>query len=1172
MMNTVSKLYQRLTTLVCLLLFAITFLPVAAHGQETTAAVQGIVTDPTGAIVPGVTVTATSTDAVTKATTATDSHGFYKLNALQPGTYTLSFTGAGMSFKATDFKLSAGDLPNYNVKLTTSGTVAVVDVNATVAIVDVTQSKVETTISQEILKEIPKGRSFQSVIPFAPGARQEPLQSLATLNGASTPNAAGNANTGGNSSRNNGFQIDGASDAENSYFMDGVNISNIQGGGVNSNVPFEFVQEVQVKSSSFEAEFGGALGGVINVIERRGSNSWHGGFGFGYVSSALNANDQCAVSSTCGLRIDPTTSANSKTRLDGTAQYYNAKQDHYRYVTPSFQVGGPLFKDKLYIFTSYAPEFDRTRREVISSFASNAGLHTYYNSNDVHYGVARLDYTPFSKLNLFASWVNSYSRTMGALPNPDSKTGQLNSSAGTNPTSFRSDTGFVAPGSVYSFGADYVLTSHTVVSGRYGYLFYNTGTRGVASGLRYLYGNSATASTATLSGATIPAAFQQSSGYNNISANLPTYFNAYTRKQFSADVSNIHTGWFGVHNFKAGYQLSKLANNVKTLYDYALVNIYYGATYSVQNSTNGCDAIIAANQAQWGVNNATKNCTGNYGYVVIQDGVDVLGNVSSNEHSIYGQDAWTVGHTGLTINAGVRFDKEFLPAYRPGLPTVGFGFGDKIAPRIGGAYDVLHNGKLKVFASYGKFFDIMKYSLPQGSFGGNYWHNCAYTLDKPDYTLINPTSPVGGDGYRHSCPSVGLAPGAPSNAATNTTPGPNDSFGRFIENVDLRATNNSAQDPGVDPNVKPMSQHEFVAGSEWAITPTLTFTARYARKRLDNTIEDMTLNDNYGYYIGNPGTLFGDFLHRAVPNIYNATTSTGALTPAQAAPFLNPQGICPSCPTQPKASRRYDGIEFRVNKVGHNYNVSAFYTWSHLYGNYPGLTSSYIADGTGGRHNPNNNRSFDLPQMQFTAHGKPYDGPLPTDRPHTLQIWGAFTPKTRLGETSLGLNQTVFSGSPLTTCVPTTSTSSACQFVEDQGNWVKFTRDSSGNLVNSGIIHGYRTPVLTQTSVNLNHYVHISKEHENYRLGGEINVINLLNQHAAMAYNDIPITSSATIATNSNPTGVDYNALMSGFDYVAMVNGATAASTAPKVMSNQYGLPNVFQSARQVRVKVAFTF
>ena len=1160
-----AKVLRPLCLILCLIFSGSQLLT----AQETTAAVQGVVTDPTGAVVVDAVVVATGDKLIDKAVAKTDSHGFYRLNALPPGTYTLSVTGSGMSAKATQLNLLAGDLPNLNIKLAV-GTESVIDVSTSVAMVDVTQSKVETTIPKEVLDQIPKGRSFQSVIPFAPGARQEPLQSLATLNGATAPNAAGNANIGGGSSRLNGFQIDGASDAENVYSMDGVNITNVQGGGVGSAVPFEFVQEVQVKSSSFEAEFGGALGGVVTVIEQRGGQDWHGSFYSYYRSSALSANDQCNYSSTCGLRLDPLTSSNSSTRTDATAQYYNAKQDHYRYIEPGFTVGGSLYKNKLWLFTSYAPSFSRTRRQYNSGFngnatnlVGNAGLHTYYNSSDIHYGAVRLDYAPIDKLRVFASWINSYSRTVGALPQPDSKTGQRNTNFLSDPATFRPDTGFVAPGSIYSFGADYTLTSRTLASVRYGYVFNNSETRGVPSGIRYLYNNNVTAATTSESGTAFPVAYQLPANYNNISANLPTQNNAYKRKQFSVDVSHLQSGLFGVHSFKAGYQRTGLANDVKTLYDYALVTLSYGQNYT-PTLTTACDAIIAANIAAYGA--ANTGCRGNYGYLTVQDGVDVVGKVTSTEHALYVQDGWTVGRTGLTINAGVRLDKEFLPAYAPGFPTIGFGFGDKIAPRIGGAYDVMHNGKLKVYASYGKFFDTLKYSLPQGSFGGNYWHNCVYALDVVNYNTILPTAPPGLNGFRHACPTSGPAPGVASNPVTDTT-GAGGGPGRFIENLDLRATNNSAADPGVDPNVKPMSQHEIVAGADWALTPTLTFTTRYARKRLDNTIEDMALNDNYGYYIGNPGSAYGDFLHRAVPNI---ATSTGN------AAFLNPQGICPSCPNQPKASRRYDGIEFRVNKQGHNYFVTAFYTYGHLYGNYPGLTSTYIADGAGGRHNPNNNRSFDLPTMQFTAAGKPYDGPLPTDRPHTVQVYGSYRLKTRVGDSNFGISQAIFSGTPVSTCFPTTSTTSACQFVEDQGNFVKFTSDASGMISSAGVIKGYRSPVYSQTDLNIGHYVKVSKTHEKYRVGGELNVTNALNQHAAMAYNDVPITTSGTIYSAANPTQVDYQTLMSGFDYVKVANDlyphSATGKVAGRILSSQYGLPNLFQAARQLRIKVAFEF
>lgn len=116
---------------------------------------------------------------------------------------------------------------------------------------------------------------------------------------------------------------------------------------------------------------------------------------------------------------------------------------------------------------------------------------------------------------------------------------------------------------------------------------------------------------------------------------------------------------------------------------------------------------------------------------------------------------------------------------------------------------MLHNGKLKVYGSYGKFYDIVKYSLPRGSFGGDYWHDCVYALDNPNYNLITPSAPCG-----HACPGSGPAPGVPT-ASTITA----NSF-RFIENKDWRAHTQDAADPQVDPNLKPMSQHEYVEGTD----------------------------------------------------------------------------------------------------------------------------------------------------------------------------------------------------------------------------------------------------------------------------------------------------------------------------------------------------------------------
>src|ERR1700758_2309516 len=139
---------RRLAAAVSLLLLAFTLLPTAL-AQETTGAIQGTITDPTGALVVGATVIATSDKLIQPAIATTDSHGFYRLNALPPGNYTLAVSGSGMKAKATDLHLTAGALPNLNFSLSAANTEVVIDVSSSVALVDVTQSKVETTITND---------------------------------------------------------------------------------------------------------------------------------------------------------------------------------------------------------------------------------------------------------------------------------------------------------------------------------------------------------------------------------------------------------------------------------------------------------------------------------------------------------------------------------------------------------------------------------------------------------------------------------------------------------------------------------------------------------------------------------------------------------------------------------------------------------------------------------------------------------------------------------------------------------------------------------------------------------------------------------------------------------------------------------------------------------------
>ena len=266
--------------------------------QETTAGVQGTIKDASGGHIVNANVEVTSDSLIGSRKVETDSAGAYRISALPPGEYTLTVTARGFTaFKQPGIRLDVGRLPTIDVTLQIGAVSQVIEVSEAAPLVDVTETKVAVNVEKAVIDDIPKGRSFQSVIPFAPGARMEPLQ-------------------GGRNDKGNSFQVDGASDAENVYMVDGVNMTDAQSGGVGKNFQIDFIETVQIKSTGVEAEYGGALGGVINAVPKRGTNAWHGSL-LGYLQlNQLNAIDPCLSGMTAGYNganFSGPTSANVNT-------------------------------------------------------------------------------------------------------------------------------------------------------------------------------------------------------------------------------------------------------------------------------------------------------------------------------------------------------------------------------------------------------------------------------------------------------------------------------------------------------------------------------------------------------------------------------------------------------------------------------------------------------------------------------------------------------------------------------------------------------------------------------------------------------------------------------------------------------------------------------------------
>jgi len=228
--------------------------------QETTGGLQGTVKDTSGAVVGHAHVVVKSSALAGDKELESEANGYYRFANLPPGVYNIEVSAKGFkTAKREGLTLEVGHLPTVDIVLEVGTAGEVVEVTGQAPAIDVTTNTNQTNITQETLDDVPHGYSFQSVIQYAPMARNEPLAGgMAGAgpggNGGSLPGSSGNGFSAG-------FSVGGAGDSENTYLVEGQDTENISGGASQANVPFQFIQEVQVKTSGIEAEHGGALGG-----------------------------------------------------------------------------------------------------------------------------------------------------------------------------------------------------------------------------------------------------------------------------------------------------------------------------------------------------------------------------------------------------------------------------------------------------------------------------------------------------------------------------------------------------------------------------------------------------------------------------------------------------------------------------------------------------------------------------------------------------------------------------------------------------------------------------------------------------------------------------------------------------------------------------------------------
>lgn len=1091
------------------ILLVVMCLSASLFAQQTAGEIQGTIKDPNGAVVPNATVTITGVSVGFNRTVTTDDQGFYRARQVPSGTYKVSVDAVG-GFAAQNqenIQVVIGNATTVDFTVAVAsvgGNVVNVVAGDNVVSVDATETKAQTNITRQEIDNLPKGTGFTSLLKTATAVRPEPLSGQFSINGSTGP--------------------------ENSFIVDGQETQNFRTGLINSNndIPFQAVQEIQVKSSGFEAEFGGATGGVINAVTRSGSNQFHAEFGMQFNTPRLNAGPRPTYSLfTNATNLPGESVPNSGQGIEIRPLF----RDEGANVYPTALFSGPVIKNRLWFFAIHSPRVVNTQRTTtylsgfgptrtltaLSTTIKNAGgtnTQTFREKTTYHYDQLRLDGNPFSTLRLSGSYTYNPIADIGALPGLNYTVGSPSTLVVNGVTYQGADAATFQGGrqnsnNIRAEGV-YTPTSKLVLLGRYtrGFLNEKLGSYGIPSVTQYVCSQVPTGSEATAGCA---------QGFVNVSSNSLVRRDVSIRTAWDAQVSYLFSA-LGHHEIKGGYQKSEILNDVST------GNAGPGRTY-LYYGVNCFDP--AFTYVQWHINTGnTYTCPSNSIGTGVTYQFGTVGIAKNIADTFFVQDKWQPT-SRLTLNLGLRMEQEKIPAFNADAIDLKFKFADKLAPRLGVAYALTADGKTKLSAFYGRFFDRLKFSLPRGSFGGDFYHVSYFyiTSDKPNYTNYTVPNLRG----TYTFPAGGQCP--------------NPSGSSYVCDQDYRIASNSTsadvfESGQVDPNVKPYRQSEATVEFQREVMRASVFSARYLWRNLDQVIEDIGIPTSAGeaYVIGNPGSGLAAEVYKTLG--YNKI---------------------------PKAHRTYKAMQFELDsRYVRNFSLNLNYTFSRLRGNYSGLAGpDEVSTATGlGRTSPNVLRDFDEPWVGFTASGQEAIGLLPLDRTHVFKASGTYTFdwwNNKTNSTDLSFFTTAESGTPITT------------FVNIMG--IPIPETKRGDLG--------RTEVFTQTDLNLSHNYKFGRDNK-YTLAFDWNIINIFNENNVLAINQnkhssffnlsaSKINGCTTIvcATNyltANGVLSAYAAAEQGFVSSSTVFGVNAARNIA------FGQPISRQEPRSMRFGFRFFF
>jgi hypothetical protein len=890
----------------------------SAAFAQTTGVVVGVVTDAlTGKPVSGAEVVATSPTLQGKQTAKTDETGGFRLMLLPPGRYKLEAQREGYRpAERGDVTLRVDKTLRADLAMLPEAVEMEEQVVRTgvAPVIDVGSAETGFVATKEFMSLVPMARSFEDAEKFAPGAQRDKF----------------------------GFGFAGAQSPENNYLIDGLNVTDPRFGTLGTNFLPNFFEEVDVKTGAFMPEYGRSTGGIVSGVLKSGSNEYHGSVWVNWTPRFLLEPDGHSAG-----RAGEAIWSRTTPRHDGlTGGAYD--------LDAGFEVGGPILKDRLWYYVGFAPVFQRTitDRYLRATQVDQSGapvtdssgnfIQQDISGTDQYYATTTKQFQTVAKLTYLFD--ENHNVSLSALWAPkDVKGFNANDAQDMNgePSTFLSER--------WSESMDF--------TGRYAGKFWDKHLVIEASaGAHYQYSEDRPGIIDGVDQGATP--FTRWQALTPLSPNFENVPGCTAQADSTCLVNRYTTGGYGpmesatLRRFggrlSASYLLSASGvHNVKGGLDVETTDFH-----ELNANSGGADFLYLGRNLFVVDSYGT---VGPDGTPIFASGTDTRSRAVSQAY--YLQDSWQVLNSGLTLNYGVRWELQSLNDAKRNQTNISIN--DNIAPRVQAIYDFTGQGRGKIAANWGRFYENIPLHVGDRAFGGVTFADGVYAC--------NPVSPSKAPFDPRTAPGCSLLP-----------PG----YQQFGGSTDA-----------VAPDLKGMYVDQFGLAAEYEVLPDLSIGVEWQARRLGRAIEDIS-DDGQNFFVANPGE---SKPWSAGGQTYNSQQAT-TIDPATGRTVTVPL---------PKPQRDYDGFTVRMTKnLSRNWLAQASYTYSILRGNYEGFFRPEKELPT---PTPNLTSDYDVPSLMQNKTGL-----LPGDITHQFKLFGAYvfrvTPKLNI---TAGGAFTAQSGTPL---------------------------------------------------------------------------------------------------------------------------------------------------------------